>query len=214
MKTLKVPFSERLLGTNIEQASVLLDECGARGSVDCANWLKQFPYKPITLFNVARSDERLYIKFSVNGNLLRAVQSCDQTPVSQDSCVEFFCQLPDSEEYFNFEFNCIGSCYAARRVERDKKTMLTAAELAQIERFPSIGTKPFEEIGGLFQWDLTISIPFEILGIKKGNLPTSLRANFYKCADATSLKHYLSWNPITSERPNFHQPQFFGTLLF
>ncbi|MDD3405797.1 MAG: hypothetical protein EOM76_01665 [Sphingobacteriia bacterium] len=214
MKTLKIPFCPDLSKLKLEEIAESLEEKGVCGSIDSANWLNDFPYKPITTFYLARTNERLYIKYAVKGNLLRAVHDKDQQMVSQDSCVEFFCKLPDSPQYFNFEFNCIGTCYAAKRVERNHKTLLTAAELSQIERFPSIGTKPFEEIDGLFQWDLTISIPLNILDIDPADMPEKLMANFYKCADATSLKHYVSWNPIKSEHPNFHQPKFFGTLLF
>ncbi|HOG36524.1 MAG TPA: carbohydrate-binding family 9-like protein [Paludibacteraceae bacterium] len=214
MKQLKIPLCPEFAELKLEQIADLLDEKGVCGSIDSVNWKEKFPYKPITFFYLARTSERLYIKFAVKGNLLRAVHDTDQQPVSQDSCVEFFCKLPNSSQYFNFEFNCIGTCYAAKRVKRTDKELLSPSEMAQIERYPSIGTKPFEEIEGLFQWDLTVSIPFSLIGIDADHLPDKLMANFYKCADATSLKHYVSWNPIESEHPNFHQPNFFGTLLF
>ena len=41
-----------------------------------------------------------------------------------------------------------------------------------------------------------------------------IRANFYKCGDELDKPHYLSWNPINLEKPNFHCPEFFGTLFF
>ena len=40
----------------------------------------------------------------------------------------------------------------------------------------------------------------------------TIRANFYKCGDKLQQPHFLSWNPISTPRPNFHVPQFFGTL--
>ena len=39
-----------------------------------------------------------------------------------------------------------------------------------------------------------------------------LRANFYKCGDLLSKPHFLSWQPITLPKPDFHQPSFFGLL--
>lgn len=39
-------------------------------------------------------------------------------------------------------------------------------------------------------------------------------ANFYKCGDKLQTPHFLSWNPINLEKPNFHCPEFFGTLNF
>ncbi len=41
-----------------------------------------------------------------------------------------------------------------------------------------------------------------------------LKANFYKCGDELQTPHFLSWNPIEIEKPDFHRPDFFGTLRF
>jgi len=41
-----------------------------------------------------------------------------------------------------------------------------------------------------------------------------VKANFYKCGDNMKTPHYLSWNPIGTERPNFHTPDYFGTIVF
>ena len=38
--------------------------------------------------------------------------------------------------------------------------------------------------------------------------------NFYKCGDLTEIEHYLAWSPMTSEKPDFHRRQDFGTLVF
>lgn len=63
---------------------------------------------------------------------------------------------------------------------------------------------------------MTIIIPTEIL-VHEKNLQLSgleAKANFYKCGDNTSKPHYLSWNPIGTESPDFHRPDFFGNLIF
>ena len=39
-------------------------------------------------------------------------------------------------------------------------------------------------------------------------------ANFYKCGEETSEPHYVTWNPIGSENPDYHRPEFFGKVLF
>lgn len=67
---------------------------------------------------------------------------------------------------------------------------------------------------GLFAWNLLVAIPFELIGLDGNNLPEKLYANFYKCADGTSLPHYLSWSPIETEKPDFHRPDFFGEIYF
>jgi hypothetical protein len=40
------------------------------------------------------------------------------------------------------------------------------------------------------------------------------RANFYKCGDDLPEPHFLAWNMINTEEPDFHRPEFFGTLEF
>ncbi len=39
-------------------------------------------------------------------------------------------------------------------------------------------------------------------------------ANFYKCGDKLRTPHFLSWNKIEIEKPDFHRPDFFGELHF
>lgn len=131
----------------------------------------------------------------------------------EDSCVEFFLKVPGSEEYWNFEFNCIGTVNASHRKDRKNPTRLTDAEIDRIKRYASCGTSPFNEMEGLFPWTLTIAIPFDLIGLDPKILPVTIEGNFYKCASGTSMPHYLSWAPIKTEAPNFHCPEFFGQIL-
>ena len=54
----------------------------------------------------------------------------------------------------------------------------------------------------------------DLIGIDSDNLPKSIKANFFKCADGTPHIHFLSWNPIGTPSPDFHRPAFFGELFF
>ncbi|MDE6498583.1 MAG: hypothetical protein K2L21_07985, partial [Muribaculaceae bacterium] len=85
--------------------------------------------------------------------------------------------------------------------------------LATVRRHPSCGTRPFKELEGIFSWNLLTSIPLELIGVRYEGTPVEMRANFYKCASATSQPHFLSWNPIATTKPDFHRPEFFGTLI-
>ena len=40
------------------------------------------------------------------------------------------------------------------------------------------------------------------------------RANFYKCGDLTKHEHYISWNSVECEEPDFHRPEYFCELIF
>lgn len=40
------------------------------------------------------------------------------------------------------------------------------------------------------------------------------RANFYRVEGATEPRFYSAWSPTYSDKPNFHVPSAFGTLIF
>lgn len=215
MKSLTIPRIAALDTLADADAIIsLLDSEGAHGMIDENNWPDAFPYKPLSTFAVAHSGNNLYIDFFVRCNYLRAVNSANQSPVSEDSCVEFFVKPVAGGEYWNFEFNCIGAVNASHRIERPAPTRLSDEEIAQIQRIASCGTKPFCEVEGLFTWNLLVVIPFSLIGVDAVSPGTVMEGNFYKCASAASQPHFLSWNAIDTPKPDFHRPEFFGKLVF
>lgn len=213
-KELKIIIFPELDKMSLRQVGASLDAKVEHEVIDCVNWEGEFPYKPFTAFVVAASATRLYIFFSVISKDLIAVNTQDLSPVADDSCVEFFIQVPGNDEYWNFEFNCIGTLNASHRVERNNPTRLTAQQLAMVKRYASCGTEPINEQDGLYCWDLTVSIPFELVGINNARVPDYILGNFYKCSAKSAHPHYVSWSPIDSEKPNFHRPDCFGKLWF
>lgn len=193
----------------------LLDRQGSRCLIDCLNWAEAYPYAPLTSVTVGHSGKALYIDFLVRCNYLRAVNYEDLSPVSQDSCVEFFVSPdPNDSLYWNFEYNCIGTLNASYRRERKNPTRLSPEQLSRVVRHASCGNRPFCEIEGLFTWNILTIIPFDLLGIEyHEGQPIEMSGNLYKCASATSAPHYLSWNPIETPAPDFHRPEFFGKII-
>lgn len=213
MKTLSIPYLPGLKSLTLEQVAAEIDESGARFSVETLNWPQLYDYRPITTVSAAHSKTDLYLLYQVHGNCLRAVNTKDNENVHEDSCVEFFVKLPESDDYFNFEFNCSGVCKASRHYKtRENYQYLKPAEMAEIERWSSIGKRAFNELSGLFTWELCVRIPFHLMDIDPENLPEKILGNFYKCADATEQPHFVSWNPIKTEKPDFHRPEFFGEI--
>lgn len=102
---------------------------------------------------------------------------------------------------------------ASHRKERKFPCRLSGDEIGQIKRYASCGKNPFQELEGLFNWELVIALPFDLIGIDKEKFPIDITGNFYKCASATSMPHYLSWAPILTESPDFHRPEFFGKII-
>lgn len=212
MYSLKIPFVPELTKASTDEAERLLEKRGARFSIEQLNWPDEFPYHPLTVFTAAHSGKSIFIDFFTRCNYLRAVNSTNNSPVSQDSCVEFFVSPKCDERYWNFEFNCIGAINASTRTERKNPRRLTDDELSRIKRHASCGTRPFEELEGLFAWDLIVEIPLDLIGVEYSGSPIVMKGNFYKCASGTSLPHYLSWCPINTEHPDFHRPEYFGNI--
>lgn len=210
---LSVPYLPELDGLSSDDIIKYLDERGARQTIECLNWKKQYPYRPLTVVAIAHSGKYIYIDFIVRCNYLRAVNYKNNSSVHQDSCVEFFV-CPDGKlPYYNFEFNCIGTIHAACRQDRHNGTPLPDSALDRVLRFPSCGSRPFEELEGMFTWNLLVAIPIDIMGLKYEGKPIAMKGNFYKCADMTTAPHFLSWVPIDTPEPDFHRPEYFADIV-
>lgn len=175
------------------------------------NWGNHYSYKPVTSFTLARGRNELYVRFFVHGNCLRAVNSTDQSPVEEDSCVGLVLQNPTSGLLYDFAFNCIGICCAYSKSE-DGKQLLDKGVLNRIRRFSDLLPRPFCEMEGMFHWQLVVAIPFSLIGVSTEAVPASLFGNFYKRADRTALPHFLSWKQIRSEDRDFAHPEYLGVL--
>jgi len=213
MKTLRVPYRPALDGIELRAVAERMETEALRQSLDVINW-KEFPYKPIVVFDIARGDKDLYIHYFVRGLSLRAMADEDGESVHTDSCVEFFMRSKDDLYYTNFEFNCIGTCLAARGQGRHGRVPFTSNEYRKIRRYTTIQREAFAEKMGLHAWELTVAIPFELMGLDASNLPDRIRGNFYKCADKTANPHYVTWSPINLPAPDYHCPEHFGEIRF
>jgi hypothetical protein len=213
MKKLKVPYLPALDVLDMSSVGFLMENKAQRESIDVINW-NEFPYKPIVSFDIARSDTGLYIRYFVKGNSLKAVYETDDSPVHKDSCVEFFMKKTNDETYMNFEFNCMGTCDAARRLSRDDKSSLSEEEYAAIRRYSPLEHKSFGEKKGVYTWELVVAIPFSMMGLNPAHLPEKIWGNFYKCADDTDYPHFVTWSPVETPYPDFHRPEFFGEIRF
>ena len=95
---------------------------------------------------------------------------------------------------------------------------LTDQELDNIEIATSLPNLIVDEIAEPTSWTLEYKLPISILG-KYTNIanPTpgvKWEANFYKGGDKTSRPHWLTWSFVDKPNPDFHRPDFFGTLVF
>lgn len=172
--------------------------------------------KPVVHFAIAHDGTHIYLKYTVQENSIIAKTTENNGPVWQDSCVEFFVIPEDDGVFYNLEMNCIGAKLLYAGKTRQERTPATDATIDKIIIESSLGSQPFEEQIGYFDWHLTAVIPISCFfqhDIKtlKGK---TCRANFYKCGDGLSQPHYLAWNNIETATPDFHTPQYFGEIEF
>lgn len=211
---IRVPFIDGLEKMSREEFDAAMAAAGAEGVVGCVNWPEQFPLKPDCSFRIARSGEYLAVAFSVTGPDLRATFLEDNGDSWCDSCVEVFLMTDSDSDYYNFETTCIGSVLVGYGCDGPHRRKLPVAEVAKVLRWSSLPHEVTEKEGGSHSWKVSVLIPFRMVGLDGAALPPSIRANFFKCGDMTAHPHFLSWTPISTEKPLFHCPQFFGTLLF
>ncbi len=161
---------------------------------------------PQVSVNLSTTETNLCVHFKVIEPIacFHLQHTQDNAPCYEDSCVEIFLLTP-SGEYFNFEFNSIGHCLAAKGKNRENRTLLSNEVLQNIFRKTSISPT-----NSTYSWELEAKIPYSLLGLTKND---SLKGNLYKCADKSKTPHYLSLFPIDTEKPDFHRPEFFKPLL-
>ncbi len=198
----------------ISEVPSALEEHGVRLSVDSLNWPEQFPYRPLTVVSAAHTSTAIYLEFLVRCNYLRAENYTDNSQVSRDSCVEFYVAADPASpaDYVSIGINCIGTVRATAHRSDGTARVLGTDELARIQRYASVGTRPFREVEGSFIWSVTVAIPLDLVGIRYDGAPVRVAGNFNKCATDTSQPHYLSWAPIDSPEPDFHRPEAFATI--
>ncbi len=202
-------------GISLEKVSSALDKLDTIHFIDSLSW-KEYPYKPEVKFVAAYNEGNLFLKYYVKEKYIRAVNTATNGNVWEDSCVEFFVAPGEDKEYFNFEVNCIGTCLVQKGEKRENRNYLDQEVINSIKRISSLGEEPFDEKTGSFEWNLTMMIPLvTICKIKNNNLKgLKMKGNFYKCGDKLSEIHFLSWNPIGTPQPDFHESEYFGEIEF
>ena len=211
--SIHVPYIEGLEKMDFRDFDLAMDAYASKGTVMQVNWPGTYPYCPDCTFAIARSKTHLAVIYHVRGLDLRATQMTDNGRNWEDSCCEIFIQHPTDGSYYNFELNCIGSLLCSKQPRPHQGTRLAQKQLDRVIRFSTLPRKEVELEGRIFGWSAAMLIPFDLIGVDPEHLPATLKANLYKCGDLTAHPHFLSWSPIEHEKPNFHMPEFFGTLI-
>jgi hypothetical protein len=159
---------------------------------------------------IAWDADALRVHLRAQEREIRAEHTEPLSMVCEDSCLEFFFR-PDlaDERYFNFEANPNGRMYIGVNYSRAYNS-----RQAPNDEDALFAKDPRRCADG---WEIFYRIPWDFVRLFfPGYVPSSgreLRANCFKCGDLTPHPHYMSWNPCTSETPDFHQPRDFGRMI-
>lgn len=200
---------------DLELAEKMLESHARIEKIETVNW-PEYSYMPEVNFKIAYCQDQIWLKYYVTEESIMAKETKVNGDVYKDSCVEFFISTKMNDTYYNFEFNCIGIPHVGYHRVGKTNALVDSEILKSIKVRSSLGNQPFEEKTGGHQWEMMIVIPKECLAYDKDIYLKGLKAkaNFYKCGNETSKPHYLSWNPIGTKNPDFHQPEYFGEILF
>lgn len=204
------------LPTDATKVPQLFDDLDVKfEKIASVNWPEEYPYSPHVDFRIAWCPEGIALHYRVDEQCVRACYGEDNSDVWTDSCVECFIRNADSDTYYNIESNCIGVLLVGLGENRHSRNRLSSDALTSVKRWASLGRKPFDELHVHKAWEVALVIPVTVfdkypLRLKAG---TVLFANFYKCGDGLPVPHFVSWNPIYTEQPDFHRPECFGELV-
>lgn len=209
----KADFSNTFPGLN--EVSAHLDQKARKNQI-IESW-ESNGYRPEVCFSMAYTDNEILLEYFVTEEYFKAEKTETNQEVYEDSCVEFFV-MPDEEDgiYYNLEFNAIGTCLMGSGSSRENRLRSDPGLISGIRRSGSAGEETLKESAGKYSWTMTIAIPLSIFFHHdiKSLEGKSFRANFYKCGNKLTVPHFVAWNKIITDKPDFHQPRFFGLLRF
>ena len=210
---------KRISATNVKAAEIcrIMDEAGI-GFVPVDNhcWAEAFPYRPKMEVRMVHNGAQLLINYRVTEETVRAVAPHDDGNVWEDSCCELFLSPVADGTYYNMECNAAGTILIGFGPKREGRERAPQEVLDKVQRWASLGREAFEERVGECSWEVALVVPYSAFFLHRITSldGQTIRANFYKCGDKLQTPHFLSWNPIELEKPNFHCPEFFGALHF
>ncbi|MFD0763792.1 carbohydrate-binding family 9-like protein [Mucilaginibacter lutimaris] len=168
--------------------------------------------QPEASFALAYDNDEIYLKYYVNEHTLKAEYSKFNDPVFEDSCVEFFIAFDDDMSYYNLEFNCMGTSRAQYGQHKNGRTFIPVNLLKTIRHQTLVKST----VVGSIQWELTLCIPKKIFMFHPALSfeQSKAKVNLFKCGDGLPQPHFLCWNKIEAQKPEFHLSRFFKEITF
>lgn len=167
-----------------------------------------FPYKPQVAFAIAHGEKALFLKFYVEEKHLKAIYSEPNNPVYKDSCVEMFISFGDELEYYNFEFNCAGTCLLSFGEQRAMRQMSSDEIIRSISFQNTI--KPASNTDANIAWELTLAIPYSVFQYHEISSLRGKNAGLIFISAGMIFLNLIMWFGTGSKRnsPTFIVPNF------
>ena len=212
LKKLEIPYLGALALESAEQINQILESCNSF-PIQCNPW-PEFASDTIASFSIAHNAELIFLKYRVQEKYLIANEGYNGN-IHNDSCVEFFVTFDDDLGYYNLEFNCLGFSKIGYGTDRSDRVLLPLEVVKKIRSHSRISSNCIDDKDG-FEWEILLIIPKQTFIYHQITSFGEIKAkgNFYKCGDGLPQPHFLSWNMISSEHPDFHQTESFGELVF
>ena len=176
----------------------------SKARIDCVSFSPK-AINPMTTIKGVYSDKGLTVLFqSDEKNVLARYKGVNEKPWT-DSCVKiFFNPCPTlSDMYFNFELSAGGGLLIGYGEGRGNRLRCDfTLDIFDIEtEIKSDG------------WIAKLTIPFSFVLSYAEEFHNVFSGNFQKCGDETQSPHFVVWNEIKSNIPDFHKPEFFGKFI-
>jgi hypothetical protein len=178
-------------------------------------------FQPVVEAKMMYDDNNVFVIFRVKDRFVQSTVQEYNGSVSENSCVEFFFS-PDTSyplRYFNLEVNAGGTplIFYISKPWNDY-VALDTNDIKQIEIAHTLPKRVHPEITEPVTWIIESRIPLAMLkkyaNITNPGPGVTWKGNFYKTGSKTSNPNYMTWSFVDNPTPNFHLPQFFGTLKF
>lgn len=195
---------------NVEDVSAILDAF-PRHVLKFAPWHKEND-RPEVDFCIYYNKNDIFLKYFVTEAAIKAEYVNFNDPVYEDSCVEFFIAFNGDSSYYNLEFNCMGTGRVQYGSGKHNRTFVPANLIKTIKHQTTLKNTSSGDI----YWELTLIIPKAIFMFhpQLSFENNRARVNFYKCGDGLPQPHFLCWNNIVNETPEFHLIDFFKEVTF
>lgn len=175
-------------------------------------------YAPVSMGQICYTEKGLFIKLTSFETEITGRYENLNEPVYTDSCLEFFLNpSPETDKrYMNFETNCLGTLLLGIGENGKERTEVDVDFRKMFKMASSVMKDTIGAYTGNHWW-VSYHIPFDFLENIFGSLSImpgkKIAANMFKCGDETKFEHYMSWNKVEGDTPNFHQSQYFGEMI-